>query len=94
MSDAFNAEEAVAAYDALIAFATDPSKKDAVEAKEAEITFCAHEAVPNNEPVKAEPDTMLAVTLFANTVLREASEPDTMTFFQFGIILHSLRLDT
>jgi hypothetical protein len=56
-------------------------------AYEAEI---AKEAVPNNEPVN-EVATTLFVTL---SEFNEASDPDTISFFQFGIYVLLLRLET
>ena len=47
-------------------------------------TFWAQLDVPWSDPVN-EPENILAVTLLAKTELRLAAEPDTMTFFQFGI---------
>jgi hypothetical protein len=66
-----------------MALAILPEKKEAVTA------LLAHDAVPNNDPVIE--GIVAVVETFRE--FRAASDPDTMTFLQFGIFITFLRLD-
>jgi hypothetical protein len=84
-NDALVAVEALSAYDALSAYEDEAATCTyeavfACKARDAEVALFAQLAVPDRDPV----------TPF--TTIREfklASEPDTMTFFQFGILICS-----
>jgi hypothetical protein len=81
-NEAVVAVEALSAYDALSAYEEEAATCTyeavfACKARDAEVALFAQLAVPNRDPV----------TPFITTrEFKLASEPDTMTFFQFGIL--------
>ena len=59
-----------------------PKRYEAVNAWE---ELCAHDEVPNNDPVNDPVNTEAVIGPETKSELNEASDPDVMTFFQFGI---------
>jgi len=66
---------------------TDPIKVPAVKAK---LALLANDAVPNKDPV----NDVAVTALVTDNDAKAASEPDVMTFFQFGINIQLVRLHT
>jgi hypothetical protein len=64
--------------------------KDAVTAVTALDELTANDAVPNKDPV----NDVAVTALVTDNDAKAASEPDVMTFFQFGINIQLVRLHT